>query len=89
MCASSAALERPAPAGPSQGAVLVAFEVPACTLAFGEHLRVVGSCAELGGWDAAKAPALGWAGELWARAQVFQWQWLACSVAELERQAGC
>ncbi len=62
--ASAAALDRPAPSGPTgQGALLVAFEVPACALAFGEHLRVVGSCAELGAWDAAKAPALGWAGE--------------------------
>ena len=62
--ASAAALDRPAPSGPTgQASVLVAFEVPACQLAFGEHLRVGGSCAELGSWDAAKAPALGWAGE--------------------------
>ncbi|KAI7835251.1 hypothetical protein COHA_010847, partial [Chlorella ohadii] len=54
-----------APCGP----VLVAFRVPACALAFGEHLRVVGGCAELGAWDAAKAPALGWAaGDNWAAA---------------------
>ncbi|PRW33525.1 hypothetical protein C2E21_7668 [Chlorella sorokiniana] len=51
-----------APIGP----VLVAFQVPACALAFGEHLRLVGSCAELGNWDTALAPALEWAeGDTW------------------------
>lgn len=47
--------------------MLVAVEVPNCQLAFGEHLRVVGSCAELGSWDAAAAPALEWSeGDCWA-----------------------
>jgi hypothetical protein len=33
----------------------------------GEHLRVVGSCTELGEWDAAAAPALTWQpGNSWA-----------------------
>ena len=41
-------------------AVVVAFTVPECRLAYGEHLRVVGSCSELGGWDVAAAPALAW-----------------------------
>ncbi len=54
-----------APCGP----VLVAFRVPACALAFGEHLRVVGGCAELGGWDPVAAPSLEWAeGDNWTAA---------------------
>lgn len=53
------------PAAPTSP-VLVAFHVPACQLAFGEHLRVVGSCAQLGGWDPAAAPALEWTeGDNW------------------------
>ena len=54
-----------APCGP----VLVVFRVPACALAFGEHLRVVGGCAELGGWDPVAAPSLEWAeGDNWTAA---------------------
>lgn len=45
----------------------VGFTVPDCRLAFGEHLRVVGGCPELGGWDVAAAPALVWhEGDRWA-----------------------
>ena len=55
-----------AAAAASQSPVLMAFHVPACQLAFGEHLRVVGSCAQLGGWDPAAAPALEWTeGDNW------------------------
>ena len=44
----------------------VAFAAPACHLQFGEHLRVVGSCPQLGGWDPAAAPALEWGeGDTW------------------------
>lgn len=44
----------------------VTFRVPNCRLNFGEHLRVVGSCAELGSWDAAAAPMLNWQeGDCW------------------------
>ncbi len=58
-----------AAAAASSSPVLVAFRVPACALAFGEHLRVVGSCTELGGWDPAAAPALEWAeGDNWTAA---------------------
>ena len=47
--------------------VLVGFSVPGCALALGEHLRVVGSCPELGGWDPAAAPPLAWhEGHRWA-----------------------
>ena len=69
VAASAATLERPAPTGPAAEHVPVSFEVPACSLAFGEHLRVVGSCPELGGWDAQQAPALEWGeGDTWAAA---------------------
>ncbi|PRW33545.1 acetyl-coenzyme A chloroplastic glyoxysomal isoform X1 isoform B [Chlorella sorokiniana] len=55
-----------AAAAASNSPMLVAFQVPACALAFGEHLRLVGSCAELGNWDPALAPALEWAeGDTW------------------------
>ena len=51
------------------GAARVSFCVPACRLAFGEHLRVVGSCPELGGWDAGAAPMLDWSeGDCWVGA---------------------
>lgn len=49
--------------------VRVSLSVPDCRLAFGEHLRVVGSCAELGGWNAAAAPMLNWSeGDTWTAA---------------------
>ena len=44
----------------SGSSVLVAVKVPDCPLQFGEHLRLVGSCAEMGGWDAKSAPSLDW-----------------------------
>ena len=51
VAARAATLERGSShAGAADVAPLVAIEVPACRLAFGEHLRVVGSCPELGGW---------------------------------------
>ncbi|KAL4853918.1 hypothetical protein ACK3TF_005156 [Chlorella vulgaris] len=47
--------------------VAAAFRVTECHLQPGEHLRVVGSCTELGAWDAAAAPALTWQpGNSWA-----------------------
>jgi hypothetical protein len=42
------------------GTSVVSVSVPDCALQFGEHLRLVGSCAELGAWDAAAAPMLTW-----------------------------
>lgn len=47
--------------------VPVSFTVPACRLAFGEGLRLVGSCPELGDWDAARGAVLTWQeGDNWA-----------------------
>jgi hypothetical protein len=51
MEASAAATSKP---------VGVAVEVPDCPLRFGEHLRMVGDCEELGAWDATAAPSLVW-----------------------------
>ncbi len=35
-------------------------------MAFGEHLRVVGSHEALGGWEVGRAPALEWSeGHVW------------------------
>lgn len=49
--------------------VRVSLSVPDCRLAFGEHLRVVGNCDELGGWNAAAAPSLVWQeGDNWTAA---------------------
>lgn len=49
--------------------VRVSLSVPECRLAFGEHLRVVGSCAELGGWRVETAPSLVWQeGDNWTAA---------------------
>lgn len=49
--------------------VRVSLSVPECRLAFGEHLRVVGSCAELGGWRVEAAPSLVWQeGDNWTAA---------------------
>jgi hypothetical protein len=51
---------------PTATAVTVSVTVPDCVLQFGEHLRLVGSCAELGGWDPSAAPALIWhSGHVW------------------------
>lgn len=44
----------------SDGLLPVAICVPYCPLQFGEQLCLVGSCAELGAWDAASAPLLQW-----------------------------
>ena len=66
-----AALAQAGGSGSSGGgpAALVSLTVPECRLAFGEHLRVVGSCPELGGWDAQQAPSLAWQeGDNWAAA---------------------
>lgn len=54
------------------GAVQVAdatatFTVPSQPLAFGEHLRLVGSAERLGAWDPAAGLALEWAeGDNWS-----------------------
>jgi hypothetical protein len=46
-------------------AALVTFSVKR-RVAFGQHLRVVGSAPELGAWDPAQAPALSWNdGHVW------------------------
>lgn len=43
------------------------FTVPAQPLAFGEHLRLVGSAHELGGWDPESGLALEWGeGDNWS-----------------------
>lgn len=43
------------------------FTVPAQPLAFGEHLRLVGSAPKLGGWDPEAGLALEWAeGDNWS-----------------------
>ena len=43
------------------------FVVPQYVTSFGQSLKVVGSLPELGGWDAAKAPAMFWKdGHVWA-----------------------
>lgn len=48
-------------------APLLAFEVPHYALQFGDGLRLVGSCAELGDWDPWVSPALEWReGDAWA-----------------------
>ncbi|KAL4447831.1 hypothetical protein ABPG75_005050 [Micractinium tetrahymenae] len=54
-----------APAAPKSTAlpgppVQVAVCVPDCVLQFGEHLKLVGSCPELGMWEAATAASLEW-----------------------------
>lgn len=47
--------------------VPVSIVVPACRLAFGEGLRLVGSCPELGDWDAARGAVLTWQeGDNWS-----------------------
>ena len=44
----------------SVGFTSVHVRVPATPLQFGEQLRLVGACAELGGWDSDAAPLLQW-----------------------------
>ncbi len=44
----------------SAGFTSVHVRVPATPLQFGEQLRLVGACNELGGWDSAAAPLLQW-----------------------------
>lgn len=55
------------PHGSEAGILATAFRVTECHVQPGEHLRVVGSCTELGEWDVAAAPALTWQpGNSWA-----------------------
>lgn len=63
VAAEAAPLEERAPApalAPTATAVTVSVTVPECVLRFGEHLRLVGSCRELGWWDPSVAPPLIW-----------------------------
>ncbi len=64
--AHTAASEPGAAAG-SSSLIPVEVIVPYCPLQFGEQLSLVGSCAELGAWDASAAPLLQWQeGDNWA-----------------------
>ncbi|KAL4442478.1 hypothetical protein ABPG77_005062 [Micractinium sp. CCAP 211/92] len=64
--AHTAASEPGAAAG-SSSLIPVEVIVPYCPLQFGEQLSLVGSCAELGAWDASAAPLLQWQeGDDWA-----------------------
>ncbi|EFN55410.1 hypothetical protein CHLNCDRAFT_52636 [Chlorella variabilis] len=58
--ATTSAASPAAATAAAAAAVRVAVTVPGCHLQFGEHLRVVGNCPELGEWDAQAAPALIW-----------------------------
>lgn len=50
----------------AEAATSATFTVPSQPLAFGEHLRLVGSAPELGGWDPSEGLALEWAeGDNW------------------------
>lgn len=62
-----AAAQAPGAATATAAGVPVSIVVPACRLAFGEGLRLVGSCSELGDWDAARGAVLTWQeGDNWA-----------------------